>query len=74
MKKPMLELKLIRKSQNLTRDNLSELSSVPKITIQSLEDGLVDTDNVKLSTLVKLASALKVKVRKILPIDTANKL
>lgn len=74
MKKPMLELKLVRKSQNLTRDNLSELSGVPKITIQSLEDGLVDTDNVKLSTLVKLASALKVKVRKILPIDTANKL
>lgn len=74
MKKPMLELKLVRKSKNLTRDNLSELSGVPKITIQSLEDGLVDTDNVKLSTLVKLASALKVKVRKILPIDTANKL
>ena len=74
MKKPMLELKLVRKSKNLTRDNLSELSGVPKITIQSLEDGLVDTDNVKLSTLVKLAIALKVKVRKILPIDTANKL
>ena len=74
MKKPMLELKLVRKKKFLTRDQLSELSGVPKITIQTLEDGLVDTDNVKLSTLVKLATALKVKVRKILPIDTANKL
>ena len=74
MKKPMLELKLVRKSKYLTRDRLSELSGVPKITIQTLEDGLVDTDNVKLSTLVKLASAMKVKVRKILPLDTAKKL
>lgn len=70
----MLELKILRKSKNLTRDELSELSGVPKVTIQTLEDGKVDTDNVKLSTLIKLASALKVKVRKILPIDTANKL
>ena len=74
MKKPMLELKLLRKSKGLTRIELSELSGVPKITIQTLEDGLVDTDNVKLSTLIKLATALKVKVRKLLPIDTANKL
>ena len=74
MKKPMLELKLLRKSKGITRVELSKLSGVPKVTIQTLEDGKVDTDNVKLSTLIKLASALKVKVRKILPIDTANKL
>ena len=74
MKKPMLELKLVRKNKNLTRIDLSKLSGVPKVTIQKLEDGVVNTDNVKLSTLVKLASALKVKVRQILPIDTANKL
>ena len=70
----MLELKLVRKGKNLTRKQLSELSNVSEITIQTLEDGIVDTDNVKLSTLIKLASALKVKVRKILPIDKANKL
>lgn len=74
MKKPMLELKLLRKGKNLTRDELSELSGVPTTTIQALEDGRVNTDNVKLSTLIKLASALKVKVSKLLPIDTAKKL
>ena len=58
----MLELKILRKSKNLTRDELSELSGVPKVTIQTLEDGKVDTDNVKLSTLVKLAKALHCKV------------
>lgn len=74
MKKPMLELKLLRKSKGITRVELSKISGVPNITIQALENGKVDTDNVKLSTLVKLATALKVKVRHILPIDTANKL
>ena len=70
----MLELKLYRKSKNLTRDKLSELSGVPKVTIQKLEDGCVDTDNIKLSTLLKLAKGLKCKVGKILPIDTAKML
>lgn len=61
------ELKCIRKSQRLSRKDLSILSGVHFQTIYDLEKGNVVVENVKLSTLIKLAKALKTKVRKILP-------
>lgn len=72
MNKQFLELKLIRKDKNLTREQLAQLSGVPTQTIKSLELGLVNVDNVKLSTLIKLAKALKVKVRRLIDLDNAK--
>ena len=55
-------LESIRKSKNLTRRELALLSGVKHETIVALELGKTNADNVKLSTILKLAKALKVKV------------
>ena len=67
-------LENIRKSRSLTRADLSKLSGVPKDTIHSLEKGRTNVDNVKLSTLIKLSKALRVKVRCLVPVDVAKRL
>ena len=68
------ELKQIRKSRHLSRKDLATLSKIPSITIASLENGINHVENVKLSTLIALASALKVRVRAILPNELAKRL
>lgn len=68
------ELRKIRKGRKLSRKDLSILSGVPAITISTLERGINNVENVKLSTLIKLASALKVKVREIVPPELAKRL
>lgn len=68
----LTNLELIRKERKLTREDLEKLSGVNKFTIQALEEGRYD--DVKLSTLLSLAGALRVKVKKILPFDIAKKL
>ena len=55
-------LESIRKSKNLSRRELALLSGVKCETITALELGKNNADNVKLSTIIKLAKALKVKV------------
>lgn len=60
-------LKLIRKKRKLTRKELAELSGVNENTIQALETGITNVNNVKLSTLIALAQSLKVKVINLLP-------
>ena len=55
-------LEIIRKKRGLTRRELALLSGVKEITIHHLEKGATDVNNVKLSTLVKLAKALHCKV------------
>lgn len=62
-------LRAIRESKNLTRNELSEKSGVASVTIKALEMGTNNVDNVKLSTLIKLAQALHCKVIHLLPID-----
>lgn len=56
------KLEIFRKEKGLTREELSKLSGVHHMTITSLENGITDVSNVKLSTLVKLAKALHCKV------------
>ena len=56
------KLKEIRTSKKLSRRELALLSGIPEITIQSLETGITNPNNVKLSTLIALAKALKCKI------------
>lgn len=66
------ELKVIRKQNKLSRKDLARLSGININTIQALETGINDAYNVKLSTLVALATALKVKIVDLLPTDIRN--
>lgn len=65
-------LKAIRKQKKLTRKELGELSGLNPSVINALENGYVD--DIKLSTLIKLAVALKTKVRYLLPNDLKDKM
>jgi transcriptional regulator with XRE-family HTH domain len=50
----------IRKSQNLTQDELARKAGIPYTTIAKIESGMVK--NPTIMTLVKLAKALKVSL------------
>ena len=65
-------LELIRKDRKLTRKDLEKLSGVNQYTIQALEEGRVD--DVKLSTLIALSTALRIKAKHLLPFDIQKKL
>ena len=65
----MYELRAVRESKKLTRKDLSKLSGVSSVNIEKLETGKTIVENVKLSTLIKLSVALKVKVVDLLPKD-----
>lgn len=67
--KRMNELRTIRESKGLTRIELASKSGLSKNTIEALEVGITNVDNVKLSTLVKLAQALNCKVIHLLPLE-----
>lgn len=62
-------LERIRKEQGLSRRELALLSGVKQLTIHHLETGTTNVNNVKLSTLIALAKALKVKVVDLLSAD-----
>ena len=72
--KKLTNLKDIRKSRHLTAEQLSQLSGVSAAAIYALETGKNNIENVKLSTLIALSSALKIKVRDLLPVDIAKKI
>jgi len=63
-------LKLIRTKKHLSRRALGEMSGVNMNTIQALEEGITNVDNVKLSTLIALSKALKTKVIKLVDDET----
>lgn len=65
--KPKFALEDIRKQKHLSRRELAEKSGVHEQTIKFLEKGYNDPLDAKLSTLVKLASALHCKVRDFYP-------
>lgn len=65
--KTKFALEEIRKAKGLSRRELAEKSGVKEMTIVFLENGKNDPNNAKLSTLVKLAKALKCKVRDFYP-------
>ena len=62
-------LERIRKEQGLSRRELALLSGVKEVSIHHLEKGFTDVNNVKLSTLIKLAKALHCKVVDLLDKD-----
>ena len=59
----------VRKEKGLTLQELSKLSGVYLQTIQKIESGITPIDSVKLGTLVKLAKALKCKVKDLVNVD-----
>lgn len=65
----VFKLKEIRKAKGLTGQELADKSGVKLETIRALEIGITNPDNAKLSTLVKLAKALKCKVRDFYPCE-----
>ena len=74
MNKKLEKLELIRKEQKLSRRELALLSGVAESTIQALEEGMNNIDDMKLSTLIKLSKALKVKPSALLNDDIAKRL
>lgn len=63
----MFILQEIRNKKKLSRRELAELSGVAEITIQFLELNTNDPMKAKLDTLIKLATALKCKVKDLFP-------
>lgn len=64
---PIFALEHIRKQKKMTRKELAAKSGVHAQTIEFLENKINDPFNAKISTLVKLASALHCKVRDFYP-------
>lgn len=62
-------LELLRKERKLTREQLSKLTGLNKTTIQRLEKGMYNVNDIKFSTLIKLCKALKCKVADIVSKD-----
>ena len=65
----MFRLKEIRKAKGLTLQELADKSGVKIETIRSLEYEINNPNNAKISTLIKLAKALKCKVRDFYPCE-----
>ena len=60
-------LREIRKSKHISRQTLANISGVSRDTIDALENGKTNVKEVKLNTLLLLATALRVRVRHLLP-------
>lgn len=65
----MFALKEIRKERGLTRQELGEKANVKAETIRALEIGTNNPNQAKIGTLIKLAKALKCKVRDFYPCE-----
>lgn len=70
----LFKLEQLRKEKNLTREDLALMSGLSKATIEALERGRTNVDNIKLSTLIALATVLDVKVVDLLPKKLQNKI
>lgn len=62
-------LEEIRKGKGLSRKELAELSGVNETTIKFLETKKNNPKEAKISTLIKLATSLKCKVRDFYPCE-----
>lgn len=60
-------LQEIRTNKGYSRRELALLSGVSQYTIQHIENGITDSEEIKLSTLIKLCKALKCKLSDLLP-------
>lgn len=61
------KLKEIRISKRWSRETLAKKSGVSRDTIDALENGKTNVKEAKLNTLLSLATALRVKVGRLLP-------
>ena len=61
------KLREIRKSKHISRQTLANISGVSRDTIDALENGKTNVKEAKLNTLLSLATALRVRVRHLLP-------
>lgn len=62
-------LEHLRKEKHLSRRELAELSGVNRGTIEALETGVNNPYQAKMTTLLKLAVALKCRVRDFYPCE-----
>lgn len=67
-------LEQIRTEKGFSRRELAEYSGVSEATIKALEKGITDVNYVKLETLIRLSSVLKVKVVDLLPKEIRRKI
>lgn len=63
------KLRDVRNAKHISRKKLAELSGVHEQTINFLENNVNDPREAKISTLIKLASALHCKVRDFYPCE-----
>lgn len=61
------DLQIIRKRKGFTRKELAAKSGVHEMTIRALETGINNPYDAKVSTLLKLATALGCRVRDFYP-------
>lgn len=62
-------LRDIRKKKHFTRKELADRSGISECAIKFLEDGTNDPFQAKISTLIKLATALKCRVKDFYPCE-----
>ena len=62
-------IRAIRETQGISRVDLAFMSGVSEPMLKVLESGEYDIMKSKLDTLVKIATALKVKVLDLLPVE-----
>ena len=67
MPNTFLPLRTIREAAGLSRIELAQRSGVGLSTLYMIEDGLLDS---RISTLLKLANALKVRPERLLSMDS----
>lgn len=70
---PFYALRTQRKLKGLSTRELAELSGVSQFNIESLEYGKSNHLDIKLSTLIKLCRALKIKAYDLYPATTELK-
>lgn len=64
---PLDTLKEWRKKRKLTRKELADISNIDENTIKSIEKGINNPRNAKLSTLLTLCDALHIKLKQLFP-------
>ncbi len=57
-----INVKMLRKSQNLSQDTLAKISGIPRTTLTHIESG---SGNPSLSNLIKIATGLRVTVEEL---------
>lgn len=68
---PLTTLVELRTKKGYTREKLSELSGISLATIKALELGINNPKEAKLSTLLAICKALKIKLKKLFPEETS---